>query len=140
MQKAVFFISDCHLWHQRIPYAAANPHHRAIYATGRANPALDHLRKERSRVAKGVVRAVAVERYGVECEGPGRYDQADANILAAAPRERVTPSSRHTFANSFDACGAPVSLWKITPPRLPPRVQATVFQVMAGWLSSLELS
>ncbi|MGV9760214.1 hypothetical protein ACWDUC_30955 [Streptomyces tricolor] len=34
-------------------------------------------------MAKGMVRSVAVERYGVECEGPGRYDQADATILAA---------------------------------------------------------
>ncbi|MGW7572358.1 hypothetical protein [Streptomyces sp. NPDC054765] len=71
------------LWRHRIPYAVANPHHRTIYATGRANPAQDWPRKERSRVAKGMVRSVAVERYGVECEGPGRYDQADATVLAA---------------------------------------------------------
>jgi hypothetical protein len=72
-----------YLWRHRIPYAVANPHHRTIYATGCANPAQGHPRKERSRVAKGMVRAVAVERYGVECDGPGRYDQADATILAA---------------------------------------------------------
>ncbi|MFE2179029.1 hypothetical protein [Streptomyces sp. NPDC059455] len=71
------------LWRHRIPYAVANPHHRTIYATGRANPAQDWARKERSRVAKGMVRSVAVERYGVECVGPGRYDQADATVLAA---------------------------------------------------------
>ncbi|MFE0190750.1 hypothetical protein [Streptomyces sp. NPDC058989] len=71
------------LWRHHIPYAVANPHHRTIYATGRANPAQDWPRKERSRVAKGMVRSVAVERYGVECEGPGRYDQADATVLAA---------------------------------------------------------
>ncbi|MET8681726.1 hypothetical protein ABZW18_30120 [Streptomyces sp. NPDC004647] len=71
------------LWRHRIPYAVANPHHRTIYATGRANPAQDHPRNQRSRVAKGLVRSVAVERYGVECEGPGRYDQADATVLAA---------------------------------------------------------
>lgn len=71
------------LWRLRIPYAVANPHHRTIYATGRANPAQHLPRKERSRVAKGMVRSAAVERYGVECEGPGRYDQADATVLAA---------------------------------------------------------
>ncbi|MDH6624450.1 hypothetical protein M2271_002252 [Streptomyces sp. LBL] len=40
-----------YLWRQRIPYAVANPHHRTIYATGRANPAQHVPRKERSRVA-----------------------------------------------------------------------------------------
>ncbi|MGP8302023.1 hypothetical protein ACTPOK_29710 [Streptomyces inhibens] len=72
-----------YLWRHRIPYAVANPHHRTIYATGRANPVQHLPRKERSRVAKGMVRSAAVERYGVECEGPGRYDQADATVLAA---------------------------------------------------------
>ncbi|GAA1919995.1 hypothetical protein [Streptantibioticus ferralitis] len=71
------------LWRLRIPYAVANPHHRTIYATGRANPAQEWPRKERSKVAKGMVRSVAAERYGVECDGPGRYDQADATVLAA---------------------------------------------------------
>ncbi|MEU6138777.1 hypothetical protein ABZ848_00270 [Streptomyces sp. NPDC047081] len=72
-----------YLWRHRIPYAVVTPHGRTIYATGRANPAHEWPRKDRSRVAKGMVRSVAVERYGVECEGPGRYDQADATILAA---------------------------------------------------------
>lgn len=30
-----------------------------------------------------MVRTVAVERYGMPCEGPGRYDKADATVLAA---------------------------------------------------------
>ncbi|MEU8560610.1 hypothetical protein AB0C45_03885 [Streptomyces cyaneofuscatus] len=72
-----------YLWSNGIPYAVVTPHGRTIYATGRANPAQEWPKKDRSRVAKGMVRAVAVERYGVECEGPGRYDQADATILAA---------------------------------------------------------
>ncbi|MBY8884818.1 hypothetical protein K7472_08155 [Streptomyces sp. PTM05] len=72
-----------HLWRRRVPYAVANPHHRTIYATGRANPAQEWPQAQRSRVAKGMVRSVVVERYGVECEGPGRYDQADATVLAA---------------------------------------------------------
>ncbi|MFJ6553074.1 hypothetical protein ACIQNT_12560 [Streptomyces luteogriseus] len=72
-----------YLWRHSIPYAVVTPHGRTIYATGRANPAQDFPRKDRARVAKGMVRSVAVERYGVPCEGPGRYDQADATILAA---------------------------------------------------------
>ncbi|MFF4051909.1 hypothetical protein ACFYZ5_35230 [Streptomyces chartreusis] len=72
-----------YLWRQRIPYAVANPHHRTIYATGRANPAHHLPRSQRARVAKGMVRTAAVERYGVACDGPGRYDQADATVLAA---------------------------------------------------------
>ncbi|MFJ9357019.1 hypothetical protein [Streptomyces mirabilis] len=72
-----------YLWRNRIPYAVVTPHGRTIYATGRANPAQEWPRKDRARVAKGMVRSVAVERYGVECEGLGRYDQADATILAA---------------------------------------------------------
>ncbi len=72
-----------YLWRHRIPYAVVTPHGRTIYATGRANPAQGFPRKDRARIAKGMVRSVAVERYGVPCEGPGRYDQADATILAA---------------------------------------------------------
>lgn len=72
-----------YLWRHRIPYAVVTPHGRTIYATGRANPAQGFPRKDRARIAKGMVRSVAVERYGVPCEGPGRYDQADAAILAA---------------------------------------------------------
>ncbi|MFI1163229.1 hypothetical protein ACH4UM_06370 [Streptomyces sp. NPDC020801] len=72
-----------YLWRHRIPYAVVTPHGRTIYATGRANPAQDFPRKDPARIAKGMVRSVAVERYGVPCEGPGRYDQADAAILAA---------------------------------------------------------
>jgi hypothetical protein len=71
------------LWTQRIPYAVVNPHSRTIYAVGRANPAQEHPREKRARIAKGMVRDAAAARYGVECEGPGRYDQADALILAA---------------------------------------------------------
>jgi hypothetical protein len=72
-----------YLWRHHIPYAVVTPHGRTIYATGRANPAQGFPRKDRARIAKGMVRSAAVERYGVACEGPGRYDQADATILAA---------------------------------------------------------
>lgn len=71
------------LWHRKTPYAVAAPHSRTIYATGRANPARDHPQNERARIAKGMVRTAATERYGIPCEGPGRYDQADAVVLAA---------------------------------------------------------
>ncbi|MFF3493765.1 hypothetical protein ACFYWS_20700 [Streptomyces sp. NPDC002795] len=71
------------LWERRIPYAVANPHARTIYATGHAYPAKDAPKEKRARIAKGMVRDAVAERYGIECEGPGRYDKADAFILAA---------------------------------------------------------
>jgi hypothetical protein len=71
------------LWERQIPYAVVNPHSRTIYATGSANPAKDHPRHQRARIAKGMVRDAVATRYGVECEGAGRYDKADAFILAA---------------------------------------------------------
>ncbi|WP_055696534.1 hypothetical protein [Streptomyces silaceus] len=71
------------LWRRRIPFAICPPQHRIIYATGRANPAKDHPASKRKTVAKGMVRDAVIERYGVPCEGRGRYDQADATILAA---------------------------------------------------------
>jgi hypothetical protein len=72
------------LWRRDIPYAVVSPHARTIYATGRANPAQDQQPKsQRARIAKGMVREAVRTRYGLECEGPGRYDQADATILAA---------------------------------------------------------
>ncbi|MGW3657179.1 hypothetical protein ACWD6R_16460 [Streptomyces sp. NPDC005151] len=71
------------LWERDIPYAVVNPHSRTIYATGSANPAKEHPKAQRARIAKGMVRDAVAERYGMECEGPGRYDKADAFILAA---------------------------------------------------------
>ncbi|NUS79117.1 MAG: hypothetical protein HOV70_23355 [Streptomyces sp.] len=71
------------LWRRRIPIAICPPQHRIIYACGVANPAKDHPANKRKTIAKGMVRDAVVERYGVPCEGRGRYDQADATILAA---------------------------------------------------------
>lgn len=71
------------LWEHGIPYAVVNPHSRTIYATGSANPAKDHPKEKRARIAKGMVRDAVAERYGLDCEGPGKYDRADAFILAA---------------------------------------------------------
>ncbi|MFD4394391.1 hypothetical protein [Kitasatospora sp. NPDC058478] len=75
------------LWENRIPYAQVPPASLKIYACGVANPAKDHPKEVRARVAKGMVRDVVATRYGLECEGPGRYDQADASILAHMGRD-----------------------------------------------------
>lgn len=71
------------VWRLGIPYAVANPHLRTIYATGKANPAQHEPRERRARVAKGMVHTFAVEQLGIRCEGPGRYDAADAAVIAA---------------------------------------------------------
>ena len=71
------------LWKRRIPYAVCPPQHRIIYACGVANPAKDYPKGQRHRVCKGMVRDAVVARYGVPCDGKGRYDQADSVVLAA---------------------------------------------------------
>lgn len=58
-------------WRRGIPYAVVPPSCRALYATGKGSG------------SKGAVRDAVRERYGVECDGPGRYDQADAYVLLA---------------------------------------------------------
>ncbi|OII64658.1 hypothetical protein BJP40_19975 [Streptomyces sp. CC53] len=59
------------LWRRRIPYAVCPPQQRSMYATGRGN------------AGKGEVRDGVRRLFGVECDGPGRYDQADAVAMAA---------------------------------------------------------
>lgn len=66
------------LWKRGIPYAVVPPDSRTIYATGRAR-----WKGENSRQVKGRVRDAVAQRYGVECVGVGRYDEADAYVLAA---------------------------------------------------------
>ncbi|MFF3378096.1 hypothetical protein ACFYXF_34735 [Streptomyces sp. NPDC002680] len=68
---------------RKIPYAVVNAQSRTIYATGSANPAKDYPKEKRARIANGMVRDAVAERYGLECDGPGRYDKANAFILAA---------------------------------------------------------
>ncbi|WP_329292895.1 hypothetical protein [Streptomyces pseudovenezuelae] len=58
-------------WRRGIPYAVVPPSCRALYATGKGSG------------SKGEVRDAIRTRYGVECDGPGRYDQADAYTLLA---------------------------------------------------------
>ncbi|MGW3118573.1 hypothetical protein ACWDBW_15785 [Streptomyces sp. NPDC001107] len=71
-----------YLWRRRIPYAVANPHHRTIYATGRANPAQHLPRKERSRVAKRRARALRPGRH--------RDPRRDGTRLARLPHRAGT--------------------------------------------------
>ncbi|MEH0542947.1 hypothetical protein QA802_07660 [Streptomyces sp. B21-105] len=71
------------LWRRRIPFAICPPQHRIIYACGVANPAKDLPANKRKTAAKGMVRDAVINRYGVPCDGRGRYDQADATVLAA---------------------------------------------------------
>ncbi len=71
------------LWRRGIPYAIVPPHSRTIYAMGRANPAQEHPREKRAKIAKGMVRDAVRRVYGLECEGAGRYDESDAAVLAA---------------------------------------------------------
>ncbi|GAA1161689.1 hypothetical protein F4556_005083 [Kitasatospora gansuensis] len=75
------------LWRRHIPYAQVPPVQRTIYACGVANPAKEHPKTVRARVAKGMVRDAVAERYGLECDGAGRYDKADACILAHMGRD-----------------------------------------------------
>jgi hypothetical protein len=88
------------LWERGIPYAVVPPNSRIIYATGKARWA-----GETPLQVKGRVRTAVVERYGVECEGPSRYDRADAFVLAAMgldhfgwPLVEVEPTHRRALA------------------------------------------
>ncbi|WP_246094867.1 hypothetical protein [Streptomyces roseicoloratus] len=58
------------LWRRDLPYAVCPPAQRAMYATGKGN------------ASKGEVRDGVQRLFGVECEGAGRYDKADAVSLA----------------------------------------------------------
>ncbi|MCY0961546.1 hypothetical protein [Streptomyces sp. H27-H5] len=58
-------------WRRGIPYALVPPSCRALYATGKGSG------------SKAAVRDAVRTLYGIDCDGPGRYDQADAYILCA---------------------------------------------------------
>lgn len=58
-------------WRRSIPYAVVPPSNLKLYAAGRGN------------ADKGEVRTAVHERYGIDCDGPARYDMADAYTLAA---------------------------------------------------------
>lgn len=74
----------CDLWRRDIPFAVVPPDNRTIYATGQARHKHPETgRKLSAPEVKGLVRDAVRERYGVPCEGRGRYDQADAYVLHA---------------------------------------------------------
>lgn len=59
------------LWRRATPTAICPPAQRAMYVTGKGN------------APKGAVREGVREWLGISCDGPGRYDKADAASLAA---------------------------------------------------------
>ncbi|MFG2900935.1 hypothetical protein ACGFZH_28100 [Streptomyces zaomyceticus] len=71
------------LWKRDIPYAVVNPDHRIMYAVGTAAPKDEAGTRLRGEPLKAVVRDAVRERYGVECEGRHKYDEADAYVLLA---------------------------------------------------------
>ncbi|MFB7575373.1 hypothetical protein [Streptomyces sp. NPDC056165] len=82
-EAGLWWILTQDLWERRVPYAVVDPRSRTIYATGSADPVDDDSPAKRARVAKGVVRNAVAERYGLPCDGPGRYGKAGAFVLAA---------------------------------------------------------
>ncbi|MFI0932939.1 MULTISPECIES: hypothetical protein [Streptomyces] len=58
-------------WRRSIPYALVPPSCRALYAAGKGS------------APKGQVRDEIAARYGIELDGVGRYDMADAYTLLA---------------------------------------------------------
>jgi hypothetical protein len=77
----------CELRRRNIPYAIVPPDNRTIYATGRARWKSEDGKKLTAAQVKGKVRDAVARRYGVECEGTGRYDRADAYVLLAMARD-----------------------------------------------------
>ncbi|MFE5871600.1 hypothetical protein ACFQ6V_23545 [Streptomyces roseifaciens] len=80
----------CDLHRRGIPCAVVPPDCRTIYATGKArwkHP--ESGRKLSSAEVKGMVRDAVYERYGMPCDGAGRYDQADAYVLVAMGLDRL---------------------------------------------------
>lgn len=71
--------------HRRgIPFAVVPPHNRTVYALGDGQPKdIETRARLTSKQAKALVRDAVAERYGVDCEGTTRYDQADAYVLMA---------------------------------------------------------
>lgn len=71
------------LWRRKIPTAICSPHSRTIYATGAARHKDNDGKWLTARQVKGLVRDAVAERYGIECTGPARYDEADAYVMCA---------------------------------------------------------
>ncbi|WP_329187014.1 hypothetical protein [Actinacidiphila glaucinigra] len=58
-------------WRRGLPYALVPPSCRALYAAGKGN------------ASKPDVLAAVADRYGMQLQGPSRYDEADAYALVA---------------------------------------------------------
>lgn len=72
------------LWTRGIPYAIVPPDNRTIYATGKARWKDEETGKKYTPAqVKGMVRDAVHTRYGVDCTGRWRYDEADAYVLLA---------------------------------------------------------
>lgn len=72
------------LWRRGIPYAIVPPDNRTIYATGKARWKDEETGKKYTPAqVKGMVRDAVHTRYGVDCTGRWRYDEADAYVLLA---------------------------------------------------------
>lgn len=97
------------LYRRRIPYAVVPPDCRTIYATGKAR-----WKGETSSQVKGRVRDAVAERYGIACEGPARYDRADAFVLAAMGLDwlghRLAPVPVPTHSRALDGCTWPTTV------------------------------
>ncbi|MEU2402770.1 hypothetical protein ABZ609_00290 [Streptomyces rubiginosohelvolus] len=94
------------LWRRGIPYAIVPPDNRTIYATGKARWKDEATgTKLTSTQVKGMVRDAVRDRYGVDCTGRWRYDEADAYVLLAMaydhlgmPLAEVPPSHSRAVA------------------------------------------
>lgn len=72
------------LWNRGIPYAIVPPDNRTIYATGKARWKDEETgTKLTTAQVKGMVRDAVHTRYGIDCTGRWRYDEADAYVLLA---------------------------------------------------------
>jgi hypothetical protein len=73
-----------YLWQRNIPYAVVTPGQRMIYAVGTAAPVdPDTGKRLKGTDLKAVLRRAVAETYGIDTEGPAKFDEADAYILMA---------------------------------------------------------
>lgn len=89
-------------------------------------------RKTSRRVARAPGRRLAplsVSRFMLALKDSAAALSA---LVPTAPRDRTTPNSPQSNANSFDAYWAPLSLWKIAPRRPPPRVPSSAQDLWIG--------
>lgn len=82
--SAIRWMIRCDLRRRDIPFAVVNPNGRIIYATGKAQHKDPVTGKRLTKTqVKGLVRNAVADRYGIDCTGKSRYDEADAFVLAS---------------------------------------------------------